>query len=93
MKVKKRIEVKIFGRVQMVMYRDFATRKARALGIEGVVWNENDGTVSLVGEGEEQKLLLLVAKLQKGPFLSHVLQVAVAWKESTGEFNEFNIIY
>ncbi len=91
--VRKRIEAKVSGRVQMVMYRDFATRKARALGVTGEVWNENDGTVSLVGEGEESDLRLLEGELKKGSFLSHVERVDTAWKEPTGEFKDFHIKY
>ncbi|MDO8520534.1 MAG: acylphosphatase [bacterium] len=91
--MKKRIECKVFGRVQMVMYRDFAARKARALGVVGEVKNEDDSTVSLVGEGEEEKLLAFVDELKKGSFLSHVERVDVGWKESMGEFKDFHIKY
>ncbi|OGZ07049.1 MAG: hypothetical protein A3D65_00125 [Candidatus Lloydbacteria bacterium RIFCSPHIGHO2_02_FULL_50_13] len=91
--MKKRIECRIFGRVQMVMYRDFAARKACTLGVVGEVWNEDDGTVSLVGEGEEEKLAALVAELKIGSFLSHVERVDVSWKEPTGEFTDFVIRY
>ena len=52
----KRIECHIEGRVQMVMYRDFAMRKAKLLGLSGTVKNNDDGTVTLVAEGEEEQL-------------------------------------
>mgnify|MGYP001589025968 CR=1 FL=1 len=77
----------------MVMYRDFAFRKARRLGVVGEVWNEDDGIVSLVGEGEEEKLLLFIEQLQKGSFLSRVERVDVVWKAPTGEFTDFHIRY
>lgn len=77
----------------MVMYRDFATRKARSLKIVGEVWNEDDGTVALVGEGEEQKLLLLIEELKKGPLFARVDRIETAWKDATGEFSGFGIRY
>lgn len=77
----------------MVMYRDFAFRKARRLGVVGYVENKNDGTVGVVGEGEEEKLLTFIEELKKGSLLSHVLRVDVLWKESTGEFADFTIRY
>src|SRR3989344_224255 len=46
-----RIETIVSGRVQVVMYRDFATRKARGLGLVGEVKNLPDGTVRVVAEG------------------------------------------
>ena len=91
--MKKRIECRISGRVQMVMYRDFATRKARSLGVFGEVWNEDDGAVSLVGEGDENKLLAFIDELKKGSLFSHVSRVDVLWKEPTGEFKDFTLHY
>ena len=38
----KQIECVIIGRVQLVMFRDFARRKARKLGIAGTVENLPD---------------------------------------------------
>ncbi len=87
------MECTISGRVQMVMYRDFATRRARSFGVTGEVWNNDDGTVSLIGEGEERELRLLEGELKKGSFLSHVERVDTAWKEPTGEFTDFVIRY
>ena len=91
--MKKRIECRIFGRVQLVMFRDFATRKAHNLGIVGEVENKVDGTVALIGEGEEEKLLALIEKLKKGPLLARVEHIDVDWKEPTGAFQDFTIRY
>ena len=75
----------------MMMYRDFAFRKARGLGVVGYVENKDDGTVSLIGEGEEDKLLLFIGELRKGSLLSRVDRADVEWKEPTGEFKSFSI--
>lgn len=89
----KRLECKIFGRVQMVMFRDFAQRKAKALGLAGTVRNLPDGSVFAAAEGEEEKLKIFLAKLKKGPMLARVDRVEEKWQDTAGEFNDFKIIY
>ncbi len=89
----KRIECVVYGRVQLVMYRDFATRKAKSLGIVGSVRNMDDGKVFVIAEGEEEMLTTYIKKLQKGSVLSHVEQVTVVWSEPQGVFTNFTIVY
>jgi acylphosphatase len=88
-----RIECKITGRVQMVMYRDFAQRKARRLGIVGTVQNMKDGSVALVAEGEEEALKKYIALLHKGSVFSKVEEVETKWTETTGDFRDFRIVF
>ena len=89
----KRIECVISGWVQMVMYRDFVTRSARKLGLVGEVWNEKDGTVHTIAEGEEIALLQLVKKLHEGSLLSRVKHVDVLWFEPLSTCTTFSIRY
>ena len=91
--MRKRIECKVTGRVQMVMFRDFTTRKARSLGLFGFVKNMEDGSVFAVAEGEEEDLKRLVIFLNKGSVLSRVDDVKVLWMEPTEEFTDFKILY
>ena len=91
--MKKRLEAKVVGRVQMVMYRDFATRNARKLGITGFVENEDDGSVSVVAEGEESMLHTYLELLARGSVLSHVEQVIPTWTVVRGEEKDFSIRY
>ena len=91
--MKKRLEAKVVGRVQMVMYRDFATRNARKLGITGFVENEDDGSVSVVAEGEESVLHMYLELLARGSVLSHVEQVLPTWAVVRGEEKDFSIRY
>jgi len=93
MDMQKRLESQVSGRVQMVMFRDFVTRKARVLGIVGTVRNNPDGTVSVVAEGEESKLRDLVALLEKGSTLSRVDLVTEKWSEPLGGYKNFDILY
>jgi len=91
--MQKRLECKIEGRVQLVMFRDFVGRNAIKLGLVGTVQNMEDGSVYMVAEGEEEKLSELLGFLQKGPILARVEAVQEKWAEPTGEFSSFNIAY
>ncbi|MCK9345156.1 MAG: acylphosphatase [Candidatus Pacebacteria bacterium] len=91
--MQKRLESKIAGRVQMVMFRDFTTRKARALGLVGTVRNNPDSTVSVIAEGEEEKLQELLRLLKKGSVLSRVDEVTEKWSECLGGYKNFDILY
>ena len=84
---------RITGRVQMVMYRDFAARHARSLGIMGWVRNESNGSVSLLAQGEKEALRRLLEHLRKGPLLARVREVSTLWREPTEVFEDFQIRY
>ncbi|OGZ05498.1 MAG: hypothetical protein A2845_05815 [Candidatus Lloydbacteria bacterium RIFCSPHIGHO2_01_FULL_49_22] len=91
--MKKRVECTIFGRVQMVMFRDFVSRNAKKLGVVGEVWNETDGTVRVIAEGDESQLCRLIDLLKRGSLLSAVEDVHVHYVESSGLYRDFRIIY
>lgn len=84
---------KVEGRVQMVMYRDFAQRKARNLGVVGWVKNIGDGTVEVVAQGTPDQLKAFVEKLHEGSILSRVDSVSVEWRPPSGQFDDFTIAY
>lgn len=86
-----RIEAIVSGKVQMVMYRDFASRHAKRL--TGEVRNLEDGTVAVIAEGMREDLEAYIGKLNKGPLFAHVSGVSVSWKEATGQFDRFSIRY
>ena len=91
--MKKRLEAKVTGRVQMVMYRDFTNRSAQKLGVTGYVMNEGDGSVSVMAEGEESVLNEFLKLLQSGSLLSHVEEVLPIWGEPRDEYSDFRIQY
>ncbi len=91
--MRQRLECKIFGRVQFVMFRDFVCRNARARGITGTVRNNPDGSVSICAEGEEDKLQKLSFLLHRGPLFARVDRVIEEWGKPTGEFGSFDILY
>jgi acylphosphatase len=88
-----RLEAISYGRVQLVMYRDFVQRKAKGLGLCGEVRNLSDGTVSIVAEGERRHLEQLVEKLKRGPLLARVDEVKHSFESATGAHKDFVIVY
>lgn len=91
--MQKRLECTISGRVQMVMFRDFVTRKARSRGIVGTVKNNPDGTVSVIADGEEASLRELLTLVHRGPLLARVDRVEEAWSVPLGNYRSFDILY
>ncbi|MES2931758.1 MAG: acylphosphatase [Patescibacteria group bacterium] len=88
-----RLEAVVSGRVQMVMYRDFAQRKAKRLKLVGTVENLSNGTVRVIAEGPRDVLEQYVARLEGGPLLAHVEGVTPLWLPAIGGFRSFDIIY
>jgi acylphosphatase len=88
-----RLEASVYGRVQMVMFRDFVTRKARGLGLVGAVRNMEDGSVLIIAEGVKESLEKLLVCAHEGPILSRVEHVESQYKEPLGGYTSFNINY
>lgn len=89
----KRVILIIHGRVQGVFFRDTTRRKARKLGLTGWVANQDDGTVKVVAEGEEEKLKDFIKWCYNGPIIARVDRVDIEWQEASGEFEGFEIRY
>jgi len=88
-----RLEAKITGRVQGVMFRDFTKRNARKLRLRGTVQNNPDGSVFIVAEGQRDALERLLKRLQRGSLFSRVENVTHDFLHATNEFTSFNITY
>lgn len=88
-----RLEAVVRGRVQGVMYRDFAMRHARRLSLVGTVRNERDGTVHVIVEGPRAALEEYVHRLSRGPLLARVDGVDVRYAQASGAFASFDIRY
>lgn len=91
--MKKAFRAIVSGRVQMVMYRDFAQRKACGFGVVGTVKNLSNGTVEVIAEGDETALSAYIEKLKRGSMLSRVENVSIERMVPTGRFANFSIIY
>ena len=79
------------GSVQGVGFRFFVQDIAQKLGLTGYARNLPDGSVEVVAEGSSSALDTLLPSLRRGPSLSRVDRVDVAWAAPTGEYADFGI--
>ena len=73
--VKKRLKIRIYGRVQGVSYRFETRTMARYLGVNGFVRNMHDGSVYAEAEAGEKALGELVLWCRKGPPFARVERI------------------
>lgn len=66
----------VSGVVQMVGYRAWTTRTARALGLRGFVRNLDDGRVEIFAEGAARDVDALATRCWQGPPSARVDDVA-----------------
>lgn len=89
----KTISISVTGLVQGVFYRANTERVARELGLLGWVKNEDDGSVSIVVQGEKEKLDRLVEWCHEGPEGAEVEKVEVKEIITEEELGEFCVRY
>jgi acylphosphatase len=77
----KSVELKIFGKVQGVFYRQNAMNKAFDLGLSGFVRNESDGSVYLRAQGDAKAIEQLIEWCRRGPENAVVSEVVIFEKE------------
>ncbi len=63
----KELFCKVHGNVQGVLFRAFAQKEARLLGVTGYAKNVEDGAVEVVAQGDEAKLRQFLVKISVGP--------------------------
>lgn len=85
------LSIKIFGRVQGVLFRHTSRREAEKLGLSGFVRNEPDGSVYIEAEGKEDKLGEYLEWCRRGPTLAKVEKVDFEWSDKLQEFHDFSI--
>lgn len=83
----------VYGHVQGVFFRAFASGQARELGLTGYVRNLPKGSVEVKAEGERSRLGELIDRLKTGPPGARVEKVATNWSEYTGSYSGFSIRY
>ena len=87
----KQINIKVFGKVQGVYFRQSTKDKADYLGLKGVVMNSADGSVYISVRGDEEKLQKFVSYCKIGPEMSEVINVLVE-DEELKDFKSFSIL-
>ncbi len=88
---RRRLEARVYGRVQGVGFRQFVARVASGSGLVGFVRNDVSGGVEVVAEGPVAALEMLLRRLRHGPPLSRVVSLDSCWATPSGEFAEFAI--
>lgn len=89
----KRVEVYFNGKVQGVFFRANVQRKAKKLGVTGVIRNLTDGRVSSIMEGKEDILKELIKWACEKIPMAAVESVEEKWGHYLEEYSDFNIIY
>ena len=88
------VRVVIYGYVQGVFFRAFASRQATKLGLSGYVRNLPAGeAVEVRVEGERKQLEKLIGSLEVGPPTARVIKVVTNWSKYTGSYSGFSIRY
>ncbi|MDI6655378.1 MAG: acylphosphatase [Candidatus Hydrothermarchaeota archaeon] len=58
--------IEIKGKVQMIGFRNFVEANALGLGLGGIVFNDKDGSVKILCEGNEDKIKTLIRLIEVG---------------------------
>lgn len=84
------LNIRVFGQVQGVFFRDSTRRKAEELGIKGFARNESDGSVYVEAEGPEEALEKLVNWCWEGPEMAEIDKVEIEEGDIRG-FDSFQV--
>jgi acylphosphatase len=91
--MEKRLVISVYGKVQMVGFRDYVFEIATKLEIKGYVKNEkNPSLVTIVAEGEEKVLNEFVNEIKKAKKPIIIKEIKIKEGKATGEFEYFDII-
>lgn len=75
------VYIKIEGRVQGIGYRRWAVRKALEIGnISGWVRNEDDGSVEILMNGEDEAIEQMIQACYQGPMFARVDKISFVSK-------------
>jgi len=86
----KHLNIRVYGEVQGVFFRDSVRRKAEELGIKGFARNEPDESVYIEAEGLQEVLEKLVNWCWEGPESARVAKVEIE-EGDTKNFEDFRV--
>jgi acylphosphatase len=87
-----RIEIGLSAQTLNFDYLTRAKEYADYLGVVGIVFLKDDGSLKIVAEGEEESLRELAGRIEEDHVLHHVENFYALLKAATGEFDSFSII-
>lgn len=85
------VDLKIYGQVQGVFFRQSAKIEADKLGLTGWIRNDSDGTVETLAVGPKDNLDQFIKWCKKGPEGASVDRVDVNRLGSSEEFHNFSV--
>jgi len=88
--MKKLIIIKVYGKVQGVFFRYSTRKRARKLGLTGIVKNMPDGSVFIEAEGPEEKLNELLEFAKKGPEQAIVDRIEFELNDPKNHYHKFD---
>jgi len=89
--LEKQLNIRVFGKVQGVSFRQTCKDNAISLGIKGIVMNEADGSVYISARGDKESLEGFLLFCKTGPFGAEVSNVLVE-DVDLQEFSDFSIL-
>jgi len=84
-------QLRIYGRVQGVWYRESMRMEAERLGVTGWVRNRRDGSVEAMVQGSPAAVDAIVAWARRGPDLAQVTDVQIS--EAEGSYHSFDKLH
>ena len=90
--MQKHFNIKVFGKVQGVFFRQTTREKAKAIGIKGFVRNEPDDSVYIEAEGEEEPMNKFTGWCKVGPSQATVEKTEIT-ESSLKNFTSFEILH
>ena len=88
----KTIKLIVKGNVQSVAFRYYAKQSAEKLGIKGTLKNGDDGSVEIIGYGDEENLKTFESYLLKCSVHSRIDQIESTAINSSKVFEDFSFI-
>lgn len=82
------LNIRVYGQVQGVFFRQSSIDKAKQLGITGFARNEPDGTVYIEAEGSEEALEQFQNWCREGSSSARVDDVSV-WGGEVKDYEDF----
>ena len=70
-------QIRVFGRVQGVGFRNWAVATAQSFNITGWVRNRKDGSVEIIASGQPGEIRRFIEACHKGPSTATVEAVSV----------------
>ena len=85
-------KIKVYGRVQGVLFRKNVKEFADKIGIKGSVRNCADGSVEIIAQGSEDKIKKLYHWIKSNPGFSKIDEIAAEDLKTNVNYEDFEIL-